>query len=258
MIRNTYLTSILYAIFLFAFVNTIHAEDLTKETFQQGNEAYQSGDYLKAIEYYNQIIDNGYKTPELFYNLGNAYYKLKNIPNAILNYERALKLAPDDEDIQFNIRLANLQTLDKIEPLPKVFYQEWWESLSGWHSSGTWSVLMVIFIWLTFIGLAGFLLLYSPFKRKISFFILILSFVFAVLSYIFAETNYAEETSKDSAIIFSESVYVKSSPDAESTDLFILHEGTKVEVLDEVGTWSKIKLANGNVGWLPQNTIEII
>jgi SH3-like domain-containing protein len=85
-----------------------------------------------------------------------------------------------------------------------------------------------------------------------------LSFVFAILSFIFAQTNYAEETSKDCAIIFSESVYVKSSPDDESTDLFILHEGTKVEVLDSVGQWNKIKLANGNIGWISKDTFKII
>jgi len=245
-------------ILFFAIFSFSYAQDQTKETFELGNNAYQSGNYLKAIEYYNQILDNGYRTSEVYYNLGNAYYKLKKVPEAILNYERALKVDPSDEDSEFNIRIANLQTLDKIEPLPKLFYQEWWESLSGWLSSGTWSVLMIIFIWIGFMGLAGFLFIYSSFIRKISFLILILSFVFAILSFIFAQTNYAEETSKDCAIIFSESVYVKSSPDDESTDLFILHEGTKVEVLDSVGKWYKIKLANGNVGWISNETFKII
>jgi tetratricopeptide (TPR) repeat protein len=153
-------------ILIFAFVSISYAQDATMKNFEQGNEAYQSGNYLKAIEYYNQIIDNGYQTSEVYYNLGNAYYKLKNIPEAILNYERALKVDPSDEDSEFNLRIANLQTLDKIEPLPKLFYQEWWESLSGWLSSGTWSFIMVIFVWIGFISLAGFLFIYSPFIRK--------------------------------------------------------------------------------------------
>jgi len=239
-------------------VNISNGQDPTKEIFVQGNEAYQSGNYLKSIEYYNQIIDNGYNTSEVYYNLGNANYKLKNIPEAILNYERAIKVDPSDEDSEFNLRIANLQTLDRIEPLPMLFYQEWWESLSGWLSSDTWSLFMILFVFISFLGLTGFLFVYSPSIRKISFFILIFSFVFAILSFIFAQNNYAEETSKDCAIIFSESVYVKSSPDEEGTDLFILHEGTKVEVLDEVGIWNKIKLVNGNVGWIKQNTFKTI
>ncbi len=243
---------------LFFFAEISYCNDITKETFEQANEAYQNGNYLKSIEYYNQIIENGFIASELYYNLGNAYFKLKKIPEAILNYERAARLDPSDEDIKFNLKIANLQTLDKIEPLPKLFYQQWWEYLANWLSSGTWSIVMICFIWLFFISLAGFLFIYSTIIKKISFLVAIFSFVFAILSFIFAETNYSEETSKDCAIIFSESVYIKSSPDIESTDLFILHEGTKVEVMEKVGDWIKIKLANGNVGWLPENTIEII
>lgn len=236
----------------------LFADELPREIFSEGNNAYRNGDYLQAIEKYEKILNNGYSNAEIYYNLGNAYFKLKKIPEAILNYEKALKLNPSDEDIQFNLKIANLQTVDKIEPLPMMFYEKWWHALNNWFSSASWSALMIIFIWLGFIGLALYLFMFSSGIKKISFFVAVISFVIAIFSFIFANTSYLHETSEESAIIFSESVYVKSSPDKGSTDLFILHEGTKVELLDQVGEWTKIRLANGNVGWLQRSSIETI
>lgn len=254
---SKYLYTIVIAVIFIAPLLLI-ADDLPREIFREGNNAYRNGDYLKAIDKYEKILNNGYNNAEIYYNLGNAYFKLKKMPEAILNYEKAMKLNPSDEDIRFNLRVANLQTVDKIEPLPMMFYEKWWQALTDWFSSAVWSALMIIFIWLGFIGLAAYLFMFSPGIKKISFFVAVISFVIAIFSFIFANTSYVHETSEESAIIFSESVYVKSSPDKESTDLFILHEGTKVKILDQVGGWTKIRLANGNVGWLKRSSIETI
>lgn len=173
---------------LFAFIilsNSTYCDDNTQEIFQKASEEYKKGDFLLAIDQYETIISNGYKSSEVYFNIGNAYFKLNKIPQAILNYERAFQLNPSDKDIEFNLRISKLRTVDKIEALPKLFYVQWWESILGWFSSDTWSILMIIFFWLGLVALSGFLFLYSSGIKKITFFVVMLSFVLAILSFIF-------------------------------------------------------------------------
>lgn len=224
----------------------------------KGNKLYSKGNYQEAMEVYNQLLNNGLVSLELYYNIGNTYFKMNKIPDAILFYERAKRISPDDEDLNFNLRVANLKIVDKINAVPKLFFIEWYESLSSLHSSNGWSYLTIVFSWLTFILLAGYFLIWNIAIRKISFFASIASILITVMCIVFALEQNSKENSRDEAIIFAPSVYIKSSPDKESTDLFILHEGTKITILDEVGNWKKIKIADGNIGWLPDKTIEII
>ncbi len=250
-------------LFLFIFpllINAVSADggSTALDKFSRANELYSNGDYSKAVELYTEIEDNGYISPELYYNMGNAYFKMREIAPAILYYERAKRLAPQDEDIRFNLKIAELRTVDKIEPVPKFFLTKWIDTLISQYNSSGWAAIAVILSWLTFGSLAIFYFLGSSFFKKFFFAIGILFFVLTITSFIFAYQKYEIETSDDSAIIFSPSVYVKSSPDKSGKNLFILHEGTKVEIRDEVGEWKKIRLADGNIGWLPADAVEII
>ncbi len=226
--------------------------------YHKASELYQKGDYYNAAAKYEKIIKSGYESPELYFNLGNACFKMNKIPDAILYFERARRLAPEDEDINFNLKIANLKIIDKFETVPKLFFIEWYEQIRDSFSSHSWSVFAIILAWITFVALAGFILFWQPVVRRVLFTIAVLSFLLAILFEIFANQKFHFELARDQAIIFSPSVYVKSSPDEKSTDLFILHEGTKVKLLDTVGEWKKIRLANGSVGWLPEKSFEVI
>jgi tetratricopeptide (TPR) repeat protein len=232
--------------------------EIPQNEFQQANDLFKSGQYSKAIEAYKAIIDKGNVSANLYFNLGNSYFKLNKNADAILNYERAKKLAPNDEDIDFNLRVANLRIVDKIDAAPKFFLNEWLDSFLSYFTSNGWAWLTTLALW---IGAAVFIMVLYVLKGNVKRFGFIFALIFAGFGLFFwflAQNKYSTESSSNYAIIFSESVYVKNSPDEKSTDLFILHEGTKLEVLDKVNDWYKIKLQNGNVGWIGINDITTI
>ena len=246
----------IYLMFIFSFAASAQEVILT---FEKANESFRNKEYAHAIELYESILKNGYSNTTLLYNLGNSYYKNNNIPAAILNYERAIKSDPSDEDIKYNLKLANLKTIDKIEPLPELFLTSWLNTIISSFNSDKWSVLFIVFIWFTL----GSIVLFSLFKnrsfiRKACFLIMTFGFVFCIGSFLFAYKQHKSETQNNKAIVFQPTVYVKNTPDEKGTDLFIVHEGLKVHVVDEVNGWLKIKLSDGNIGWLWKNYIELI
>lgn len=238
--------------------NTQHLTPNPQSLFNKGNEFYQKGDYVSAIKNYQKILDSGDESAGLYYNLGNCYYKLNRTADAIINYERAKLLAPGDDDIDFNLKIANLRTVDRFQTLPTLFLTDWYNSIENMFSSAGWSAIMTIFLWITVLSVAGYMIVWSVFFRKIFFGTAFIALIFSIVSLFFAGRVYNYELNKDQAIVYSPSAYVKSSPDEKSTDLFILHEGTKVKILDTVGDWKKIKLANGSIGWILMKEIEII
>jgi tetratricopeptide (TPR) repeat protein len=248
----------IYPIILILFLSTFSKADEALVQFEQANQLYRNGDFKNAALLYEKIIHNGYHNSELYYNLGNTYFKLDETGKAILYYERAKNIYPNDEDINFNLKIANLKVVDKIEVIPQLFFIEWWYSLIRWFSSDTWSIFTLTTIWLGIILLSLFRISKSPFTRRAFFFSGIIIVVVAGFSLIFSIQQNKSEKSESMAIVFSPSVTVKSSPDEAGTDLFLLHEGVKVEMLDKVGNWFKIKLVDGKIGWLPSNAVEII
>lgn len=232
--------------------------DPINKEFAQANSLYQKGEYEKAKEIYEKLVGRGIRDERLFFNLGNTYYRLNKFHRAILNYERAKILAPFDEDINFNLQIANLRVVDKFEPIPKFFLTQWWENLRDSFNSNQWAIASIVSIWLSAIAFSLFLMVRTTLGKKITFLlgsILILLFLFAsVLSY----SRYKSENDHNFAIVFSTNAYIKSSPEENSTDLFILHQGTKVQLIDQVGDWLKIRLPNGNIGWLKKEEIEVI
>jgi tetratricopeptide (TPR) repeat protein len=229
-----------------------------KDEYNTANNEFNSGDYSKSAARYQTLIDSGYKESEVYFNLGNSYFRLNNIPMAILNFERAKKLNPNDDDIEFNLKIANLKIVDKFEPVPKVFFVEWYEIMIQLMYSGSWGILTVASCWVFFISIV--LLLFAKLSglRKsitlLAFISLLAIFVSGFLGY----KAFMNENSDKQAIIFNPSVYVKSAPDPGSNDLFILHEGTKVTLTESIDNWLRIKLENGNIGWIKLDEIKII
>lgn len=226
--------------------------------FSQANKLYMSQQFDAAADAYELMIKNGNTSAEIFYNLGNAYYKTGAFTKAILNYERARKLKPADDDILFNLAIANQKTIDKIEPAPKVFYERWWEQYVASSNPDARAILGIVFMWVAFF--MGLVYIFSSklALKKFSFFFSFL-LLFAGLFFIaIASRQNANAENHKEAIIIPDNCYVKSSPDEKSTNLFMLHTGTKVELNDELQGWRKIKIPNGNVGWIKVENIEVI
>ena len=226
--------------------------------FNQANQLYRAGDFANAVQLYEKVLTNGYEHPALYYNLGNSYFKRQNIPSAILAYERAKRLAPGDEDIAYNLRLAELRVVDKIEPIPQLFIVQWWNAFLGLFSSSGWANVGIAALWLT--ALAGVLvvLLRSVLVQRLAVFGGLIFIAIAILSLVCMYQQYRHEGSDRFAIVFSPTLSVKSAPDAQSTDLFVIHEGVKVELLDNVGEWKKIRLVDGKVGWTLSEGMQVI
>jgi tetratricopeptide (TPR) repeat protein len=227
----------------------------TGELYKTANQLYKSNQFDSAAAIYENIVHQGYKTAEVYYNLGNCYYKVNNISKSILNYERALKISPRDEDVLHNLKIANARVIDKIVPVPQLAIISRWNDLLSSRSSGGWGIMALVFIWL---ALLAFVVYLFTSLRRLSFtagvILILLSLSFAG----FAHRESEEEQNPDAAILIIPNTYVKSAPDVNGNDLFMLHEGVKFNVLDRVGDWYKIHLADGKVGWLEKSTFEKI
>jgi tetratricopeptide (TPR) repeat protein len=226
--------------------------------FQQANAEYQKKNYDKAIVSYEKILSAGQESAVLYYNLGNAWFKKNDLPRAILYYEKALKLSPGDADIQFNLKVANSRITDKIDVLPELFYKRWWKEARTLLSVDGWAIASLIFV-LVFFGLLTIYLMVRPLMiRRAAFFSALFMMLFGVFSLIFAYQSYHLLINQREAIVFDPAVSVKSSPDEASTDLFMLHEGTKVRILDNVGDWYRVVIASGSDGWVSSQSLKVI
>lgn len=225
---------------------------------QKANNLYQENEFEKAAELYIQILNNGYESDELYYNLGNAYFKSGRLGYAILYYEKALKLSPNDEDINYNLEIANARAVDKIEVLPKLFFVRWWDSFLNIFSVSGWSYLTYIIYILLLISIAVYFLIRRQNLQKIAVFSSAGLIVLLLLCVIILAVKVSSETSFDQAIVVEQAVTAKLSPDEQSGDAFIIHEGIKVGVEDQVSDWVKIKLPDGKVGWIPGRELRTI
>ena len=225
---------------------------------QQANEAYAKGDFQAAADSYEEVLKANGESAVVYYNLGNSYYKLNKVAPSILNYERALLLEPGNSDIRFNLEIAKLKTVDKIEPIGDFFLTEWFRDVQNLLSTDVWSELSII----CFILLIGCLFLFffsrRVFIKKLGFYIGICLLIVVIFGNFFAYNQKEKLTQRAEAIIFVPTTTIKSSPDASGTDLFILHEGTKIKLKSKLGDWNEIVTASGYVGWIKSSEIAVI
>ncbi len=232
-------------------------EELTS-VFDDANRLYLEQKYDAAINRYASILNNGYESGEIYYNLGNAYFKKGKAQHAILNYERAKKLIPSDEDVQFNLRLANIQLIDKVEAIPELFIYRWADSLLSIFPLPTMLWLMYGLFLLTLGSFSLFLFAQTYEQKRYSLMTgLICSVLLAIGISNFLIRSY-RESNTEFAVVMTDVANIKSAPDSKGNDLFVIHRGLKVQVLDSVNKWSKIRLADGKVGWIPESEVEVI
>ncbi len=247
--------------FFFFCVLALNTFSQTKEltsVFDEANRLYLAQKYDAAINLYESIMKNGYESGELYFNLGNAYYKTGKLQNAILNYERAKKIIPGDEDVDFNLQLANVRLIDKVEPVPILFIYQWAEELLTLFSPGTVLVLCYILFLLTLTLFSLFLFVRTYMQKRYTLLGGIICSLFLVVGIANFVIQSYREANTEFAIIMTDVANIKSAPDRTGGDLFVIHRGLKVEVLDNVNRWRKIRLADGKVGWIPEQEVEII
>ena len=227
--------------------------------FRAGIEAYTAGDYASALRDWQDVEATGLMSKELYYNLGNAYFKDSQIAPAILWYERALRLDPSDADVRYNLEYARALTQDKIEEVPEIFFEQWGRSMCYRLPSNAWAVIGLVFLALCVGCVLLFLLGSTPGRRRLGFFGGIAALLIALLGWDFAQWQRQEARRQDLAIVMKPVVSVKSSPsEGSAKDLFILHEGTRVRILDNVGGYAQIEIADGRQGWIPRREMEVI
>jgi tetratricopeptide (TPR) repeat protein len=239
-------------------VNSVFSQEQRVEKFKKGVEYYSASNYQEALKEWSDIYNTGYRSATLDYNIGNAYFKLDNIPGAILFYERALLLKPADNSINYNLQIARSLAVDKFEEIPELFFVRWFDLLSLLLLTNAWAIISLI-SFILFLALLSVYIYSSKYRLKVMcFWFAFLFLIVSGSSLAFTMRNKSLVYDSHKAVIFAPSVNGKSSPDNSGTDLFVLHEGSKVSVEDMVGEWYEIRLSDGNKGWIPANSLTII
>ena len=243
------------AVVLLAMLLPMQAMAVTKAN---ADAEYTKGNYQQAIKDYEELLKQGVSA-ELYYNLGNAYYRADNITRAIINYERAFMLSPGDEDIRFNLQLAQSKTIDKIAPASEMFFVTWYQSLVNLTSVDRWAYVAIVSIILVLLLVLIYLFADNLRLRKVGFFGAIAFLVLFILANIFAYQQKRQLENRNGAIVIAPSASVKKTPADNSETTFVLHEGTKVKITDKsISKWVEIEIADGRNGWVTNDRIEEI
>jgi tetratricopeptide (TPR) repeat protein len=235
-----------------------NSQDDKADKFRQGIGLFTSGDYAKALDIWMELYTTGYRSAELEYNIGNAYFKMNNVPASILFYERASLLKPADEDISYNLQIAKTLSQDRFKEIPELFFVRWYNFMSLLLSSNRWARISLISFIICLISISVYFYT-TKYRLKVTgFWLALVLLIISATSLTMSFRNRKLVNNSREAIIFSPLVNGKSSPDSSGNDLFLLHEGTKVTVEDKVGEWYEVRLSDGNKGWIPSNSLEII
>ncbi|TDS12795.1 tetratricopeptide repeat protein [Maribacter caenipelagi] len=226
--------------------------------FEQATAAYNTGDYDKAVSYYEDILNNDEHSSAVYYNLGNSYYKLNMIAESIYYYEKALLLSPNDNEIKTNLSYAQNMTIDAIDTMPETGLSKLYKNITGKLTFDQWAYTAIVFMLL-------FVLLYILFynsnystRKRWTFIGSLLALFFCLISVLFAFIQRNDFDENQPAIIFSEESIVKSEPNDASAEVFLIHAGTKVNVLEKLNDWNKIRLADGKTGWIQNNELKLL
>ena len=234
------------------------AAQTPQQLMQRGNDAYAKGDFVAAAQAYNAVLDAGYESADLYYNLGNVYYRQEEYGLSILNYERALRLKPNFRDAKQNLDLADSKTEDQIAALPEIFLAQWAHSVVAWFSPTGWRICTLILLALLGTAVVIFLLSRDYAWRKGALIGGIVTLVFLLLCIACTISASVRYNRHNQAIVTAPMAVVKSSPEENSIDKLVLHEGTKVNIEETLGEWHKIQIADGNNGWLQTDEVTII
>lgn len=229
-----------------------------EDSLQAGNTFYTLEKYEDAISAYEYVIEQGYEAPGLYYNLGNAYFKSHKITYAILNYERAVLLDPRNEDIQYNLDLAKSFVVDKIEIVPGFILSEWHHALVNLFPGNIWAIISVSSFVILLLSFSLYLYMREYGIKKLFFWFSVLLLYVSISSFVFSFNHRRLLLNPATGLVLSPSVTVESSPDKSGTDLFLIHEGTKLIVKESIGDWTKIRLSDGKEGWVPTESIILI
>lgn len=244
-----YITIILSGLFGFA---------QNDNKFEKANSLYNNGKYAEAVDLYRSILDSGVHSSELYYNLANAHYKLNNIAPSIYYYEKALQLDPNDNDIKNNLVFANNMTIDDIDVVPEAALTRLINNISNYLSFDGWARTTIIFIFLFVILFLVYYFAFSSMRKRMAFITSIAFLILACITLSLAFHKYSLDKKDRPAIVFAAESKVKSEPNSRSEESFELHEGTKVQILDTVNDWKKIKLADGKTGWMVSGDLKAL
>lgn len=228
------------------------------DLFKKATDAYNNGKYDAAAKNYLQIIENGKHSAELYYNLGNSYYKLNKVAPSIYYYEKALLLKPNDGEIKNNLGYAKNMTLDVINPLPVTTLKSLYNKVVGYFNFDQWAYISIILIILFVISYIAFKFFNYSTKKRISFILSITFLLLSITAIVAAYLNYSDFKKTRPAIVFNEESLVLEEPNTRSKEVFILHEGTKVFIIDKLKEYYKIKLVDGKTGWISSEEIKEI
>ncbi|MFK6999393.1 SH3 domain-containing protein [Flavobacterium oreochromis] len=226
--------------------------------FERGNDFYQKGKYQEAIQAYESILSERQESAEVYYNLGNCYYKLNRVAPAVFNFEKALLLSPNDAEIQNNLAFAQKMAIDDIQEVPQVGFSKIIADFTSIFHYDTWGWIAIIFAFLT---LACFVVYYYSDKtilKRIFFGGILLGLCFVLLSLFAGFYEYNRLQKEKLAIVFADLVNVKSEPNATSSNVFTLHAGTKVKIIESLDNYYKIQIADLKEGWLIRSDIKEI
>ena len=255
---NSFFKKIAFQLILIApFINA-NAQTENIDKFKQGVEFYSDGKFNEAAEVWTELYNTGYRSAALNYNIANAYFKSANIPESILFYERAYMLAPTNEDINYNLQVARTFIVDRFQEIPELFFVRWFNTAALLISSNTWAVIGIMAFIICLIAVSLYIYSTKYLHKVVGFWAAVLCLVISITSVVLSSKNSSLINNSRKAIIFSPIVNGKSSPDASGSNLFILHEGSRVSIEERVGEWLEIRLSDGNKGWVPENCLEII
>lgn len=252
-------------IFLSLFAVVAFAQDGVSGATEQmltkslADSFYMINDYKEAIYIYEQLLQKEGESADVYYNLGNSYYKSDEVAKAILNYERALLLSPADKDVEFNLAIAKSKTVDKVNEPYELFFISWIVAVVNLMGISAWSVMAVVFFLVLLSALLFFLFSKNVAVKKITFFVSLAALIVTIFANMAALHHHTYLTKREAAIIMIPSVTAKSTPDVSGTDLFVIHEGRKVQIVDDtMKGWKEIELEDGTKGWVPTGALEKI
>ncbi len=247
-----------HIVVLFAITLSLGGYAQEAPSFDKATEAYNDGEYQKAIDLYLDILESGKHSAELYFNLGNCHYKLDEIGPSIYFYEKALLLKPQDAEILDNLGFAENMRLDAIEEMPKTAMAKLHDTVVLTWSFDQWAIIAIVMLCLFVTGYITYYLLYSATKKRIAFISGTLALFLSVFALAMAYLAFQDFKTKNPAIIFEREVAVTSEPNQRSEKVFVLHEGTKVNVMDTLENWHKIKIADGQTGWIPSESLRLV